>query len=76
MITISGYTGAWQQAIMDKKTPRVGSHVRIAESPDGREYADFERHMALEGLDWEWVRWMPRARLDVYRVVKLNRDAG
>jgi hypothetical protein len=69
MIIVDSYTGSWQQALTPR-APRCGSAVRVGLSPDGREWDDFRRVIRDAGLDLRWERWMPRARQDVYTVVR------
>ena len=69
MITINEYTATYDRA-MRAPTPRVGSLFRLSESADAREYDGFRATLAVSGLDWEYVRHMPRLGLDVCRVVR------
>ena len=73
MITIDHYTGAWQPALQPTPTaPRINSHVRIPDYPDAREYDDFYVALKRDQRDLEWVRWMPRLKMHVYKVVKVS----
>lgn len=75
MITIDTYTANYcsaRAAHLDL-APRVGSMVRMPEEPDGREFDDFQRVLRAAGLDYEFVRWMPRAKHNVYRVIRAVR---
>lgn len=75
MITINTYTGNWQSAVQSyHKTVRPGTMVRIHVSADGREYDDFHRALKEQGLEAEiHVRWMPRAKVDVYLITKVGK---
>ena len=75
MITINAYTGSWQPALSPTPTcPRVGSYVRLHESPDEREWSDFKVALDAAKCDIQWVRWMKRNRMDVFRIVKKGGD--
>ena len=70
-LTIDLYTGDWQAARGPRLVaPRVGSHVRVHEQPDDREWDDFKRVLTRNELALEFVRFMPRLRMNVYRVVR------
>ena len=69
-ILIDHYTGAWQAAIAPKTPVRPGMLIRMAQTPDDREADDFARHLRDEGLDRVWHAWMPRAKCDVFRIVR------
>ena len=69
MITINEYTANYDRA-MRPSAPRVGSPFRLSESADAREYDGFRATLTQAGLDWEYVRHMPRLGLDVCRVVR------
>lgn len=43
--------------------------VRIHDSPDARELDDFKRCLQGAGLALRWIHNMPRAKLDVYRII-------
>jgi hypothetical protein len=70
MITVNNYTGAWQGALQPPaRTPRVGAYVRVHDSPDARESDDFRAALKRDAKDLEWVRHMPRIKMDVYRII-------
>jgi hypothetical protein len=71
MLTINQYTGNWQYALIPTPSaPKVGAMVRIHDSADAREYDDFCQIIKWEKKDIEFVRWMPRLKMNVYRIVK------
>ena len=69
MLTIAAYTATYDRA-MRPSAPRVGSLFRMSDSPDAREYDGFRATLIAAGLDWEYVRRMPRLALDVCRVIR------
>jgi hypothetical protein len=69
MLTIDTYTASYDSA-MRPSAPRVGSLFRLSVSADAREYDGFRACLTRAGLDWEYVRHMPRLNLDVCRVIK------
>ena len=72
MLTIDHYTGNWQKALTPMPSaPKTGSLVRIHDSPDAREYDDFMRILRYDNKDTEFVRWMPRLKMNVYKIVKV-----
>ena len=72
MNTLRNYTGAYQAALRPQpRPPRVGSLVRIHDSPDARELDDYRRHLADSGLCiGAFVRYHPRSKLNVFRIEK------
>jgi hypothetical protein len=68
MITVDTQSQEWQAA-MHPTCPRVGSMFR-ADDGDGPGWSDFRRLLEKSGLAYEWVRWMPRAKVNVYRITK------
>jgi hypothetical protein len=66
-LTIDYYTSGWEPS---RSAPRVGSHVRIMDSADNLEYDDFMRVLRNNGLMIDYMRWMPRLRANVYRIVR------
>lgn len=70
-ITINDYTAKWDDAVRHRQTLRAGMRVRVHESSDGREYDAFCRRLADNGLALgAFVRWMPRAKLNVHVLEK------
>ena len=69
MLTIDSYTARFDTA-MRPSAPRLNSLVRVAVSPDDREYHGFAAVLRAAGLDMTWERSMPRAKADVFRIVR------
>lgn len=71
MITIDTYTSTWDDAVRQRTALRAGMHVRIHESADDREFDAFRHRVRESGLSVDChVRWMPRARMNVYRLTR------
>ncbi len=72
MLTIiDEYTGRWQKA-RRPTPPKLGATVRIHESADDRECDDFKRCLRSSCMDLEWVGWMPRNRMNVYKIISMD----
>ena len=72
-ITINHYTGNWQKAC-NPVSPAIGELVRIHDEADAREYDDFCRCLKSNKLDREFDSWMPRLKMNVYRIVTEKQD--
>ena len=73
MIIINEYTGTWQRALCPRRaSPRVGSYVRMPEEADAREYFDFTYILKMANKNLEFVRWLPRKKMNVYTVLKIK----
>ena len=75
MKTIGGkygrYTSEWDETTIPRaEAPRLGSLVAVPEDLDGREWNGFSRVMRQAGRDFEFVRYMPRAKRNVFRIVR------
>lgn len=71
MILIDNYTGNWQSAC-SPSVPKIGTLFRVSEEPDAREWDDFRRVAINRGRDFQFVRWMPRLKLNVYRIINAH----
>lgn len=69
MLTIGSYTANFDDARTPRYSPRKGEHVRVSESADAREWDAFQRRLKENRLDLDFVRWMPRLKMDVYCIV-------
>jgi len=73
MLTVNQYTGEYQSALRPRATFRVGSFVRIHDSPDARELDNFRSCLALQGLRiGAWQKRFPRLKVDSYKIEKAN----
>ena len=75
MKTIGGkfgnYTTEWDEATTPRATaPRLGSLVGVPESLDDREWHGFQRVMKSAGHSLEFRHFMPRAKRNVFRVIR------
>jgi len=68
IITIDTYTANWQTA-MRPVSPRIGTRIRMSTEPDAREADDFNRCIRSNDIAMEWVRYMPRLKMDEYVLV-------
>ena len=72
MYRIDEYTGRWDEGSCWGRPsgPRLGSTVRIYEGCDDRQYNGFCDALRRAGKTIDYIRWMPKARCNVYRIVK------
>lgn len=70
--TIDRYTGSWQPAIYPKEPVAEGDTVLIAYEPDDREWHDFSRHIAKEGLEATFRSTRKSDWVDVYELTKVQ----
>lgn len=74
-ITINYYTGKYQSAIVPQSKINIRSHVRIHESPDAREYDDFNRALESQGLKiGDFIKYFPRKKMNQYALSKSCKD--
>ena len=69
MLNVGLYTGNWQQACIPT-APRVNSQFCCGDSPDAREWNDFRLCLEKNNLTWDFVKWMPKKKVNVYRIVR------
>lgn len=75
VLTVDHYMATWDVAVTNHPELRAGMRVRTKEYPDAREWDGFSRDMRHAGLRLEWVRFLPRLKLDEYRLVP-DEDRG
>lgn len=73
-ITIDTYTAAWDAA-MRPSPPDLGTEVRVALEPDGREWDAFLRVLSPD-LRLEFHYFDDDEKVDVYSVTERNEGEG
>jgi hypothetical protein len=75
MLTINEYTGTWNKALTPRRSiPKCGAYIRMPDESDAREYYEFKFLLNMAKKDIEFVRWMPKKKMNVWKIIKRKID--